>query len=384
MAAGVASPAASSKLQVISTGDSALELRLAGEWVVGEPIPPIDDVLTRLASGPAPRRIDFDASRLRRWDSLLLTFLIKLIDYCAEHAVEANREGLPQGVQGLLALAYAVPERQGARRESQRVRWLTRIGHQALDASREVINLITFVGEACQGLWAFLLGRARYRRSDLVLLIEECGAKALPIVTLISLLVGLILAFVGAMQLKMFGAQIYIADLVGIGMAREMGAMMTGIIMAGRTGAAFAAQLGTMQVNSEIDAFKTLGVSPMEFLVLPRMLALILMMPLLCLYADVVGMLGGALVSIGLFGISPMEYIHETQAALDFTDFAVGLVKAAVFGVIVAIAGCMRGMQCGRSSSAVGLAATSAVVTGIVFIVVSDALMTIITTVLDI
>ena len=135
--------------------------------------------------------------------------------------------------------------------------WLTRIGNQALDASREGINLITFVGEACQGLWAFLLGRARYRRSDLVLLIEECGAKALPIVTLISLLVGLILAFVGAMQLKMFGAQIYIADLVGIGMAREMGAMMTGIIMAGRTGAAFAAQLGTMQVNSEIDAFKT-------------------------------------------------------------------------------------------------------------------------------
>lgn len=380
----MASLAASSKLQVISTGDSALELRLAGEWVVGEPIPPVDDLLTRLASGPAPRRIDFDASRLGRWDSLLLTFLVKLIDYCAEHAVEANREGLPQGVQGLLALAYAVPERQGARRESQDVGWLTRIGNQALDASREVINLITFVGEACQGLWAFLLGRARYRRSDLVLLIEECGAKALPIVTLISLLVGLILAFVGAMQLKMFGAQIYIADLVGIGMAREMGAMMTGIIMAGRTGAAFAAQLGTMQVNSEIDAFKTLGVSPMEFLVLPRMLALILMMPLLCLYADVVGMLGGALVSIGLFGISPMEYIHETQAALDFTDFAVGLVKAAVFGVIVAIAGCMRGMQCGRSSSAVGLAATSAVVTGIVFIVVSDALMTIITTVLDI
>jgi phospholipid/cholesterol/gamma-HCH transport system permease protein len=139
-----------------------------------------------------------------------------------------------------------------------------------------------------------------------------------------------------------------------------------------------------MQVNSEIDAFKTLGVSPIQFLVLPRMLALILMMPLLCLYADAVGILGGALVSIGLFGISPMEYIHETKAALDFTDFAVGLVKAAVFGVIVAIAGCMRGMQCGRSSSAVGLAATSAVVTGIVLIVVSDALMTIITTALDI
>jgi phospholipid/cholesterol/gamma-HCH transport system permease protein len=206
---------------------------------------------------------------------------------------------------------------------------------------------------------------------------QECGAQALPIVSLISLLVGLILAFIGAVQLEQFGAQIYIADLVGIGMARQMGAMMTGIIMAGRTGAAFAAQLGTMTVNEEIDALTTTGLPPMEFLVLPRMLALMVMMPLLALYADLMGILGGAIVGVGLMDLGAMTYFQETRHALDFTDFAVGLVYAAVFGALVAIAGCLRGMQCGRSASAVGDAATSAVVTAIVWIIVSDAILTV-------
>ncbi len=244
--------------------------------------------------------------------------------------------------------------------------------------------MIEFLGEAALGLFNFARGKARYRGVDFWLVMQECGPKALPIVSLISLLVGLILAFVGAVQLRLFGAQIYIADLVGLGMAREMGAMMTAIIMAGRTGAAFAAQLGSMQVNDEIDALKTLGLSPIEFLVLPRMLALVLMMPLLCLYADCLGILGGALVSIGLFDISFLEYFNQTRARLSLTDFNIGIVKCAVFGVLVAITGCMRGMQCGRSSSAVGFAATSAVVTAIVFIIVSDAIMTIIINALDI
>jgi phospholipid/cholesterol/gamma-HCH transport system permease protein len=190
--------------------------------------------------------------------------------------------------------------------------------------------------------------------------------------------VGLILAFVGAVQLKLFGAQIYVADLVGIGMAREMGAMMTAIVMAGRTGAAFAAQLGTMVVNEEIDALKTLGIAPMEFLVLPRMLALVLMLPLLCLYANLMGILGGGLIGVGLLDISPMAYLNQTRAALNLTQFVVGLVKAGVFGVLVALSGCLRGMQSGRSASAVGEAATSAVVTAIVSIIVSDAILTVI------
>jgi len=183
---------------------------------------------------------------------------------------------------------------------------------------------------------------------------------------------------VGAVQLRQFGAQIYVADLVGIAMAREMGAMMTAIIMAGRSGAAFAAQLGSMQANEEVDALTTLGLSPMEFLVLPRMIALVSMMPLLTLYADLLGILGGGVVGFGVLGLSPAQYVLETQSALTLTDFSMGLIKGVVFGVLVALAGCLRGMQCGRSSAAVGMAVTSAVVTGIVFIILADATLTVV------
>ena len=216
------------------------------------------------------------------------------------------------------------------------------------------------------------------------MIIQECGSQALPIVSLISVLVGLILAFVGAIQLSMFGAQIFVADLVGIAMVRVMGAIMTGIIMAGRTGAAFAAQLGTMQVNEEIDALKTMGISPMEFLVLPRMLALMLMMPLLCLYADLMGILGGMIVGVTMLDLSVMEYYQETKRALSLTNLWIGLFHSAVFGILVSLSGCLRGIQCGRSASAVGDATTSAVVTGIVSIVVATAIITFICQVLGI
>lgn len=196
--------------------------------------------------------------------------------------------------------------------------------------------------------------------------------------SLISFLVGLILAFVGAVQLQQFGAQIYVADLVGLGMAREMGAMMTGIIMAGRTGAAFAAQLGTMRVNEEIDALTTMGFSPMDFLVLPRMLALMTMLPLLCLYADFMGILGGLVVGVGMLDLELAQYVNESLLALSLLDFGLGLIKSAVYGAVIAIAGCYRGMQCGNSSAAVGEAATSAVVTSIVWIVVASAILTVI------
>jgi phospholipid/cholesterol/gamma-HCH transport system permease protein len=173
----------------------------------------------------------------------------------------------------------------------------------------------------------------------------------------------------GAVQLQQFGAAIYVADLVGIGILREMGAMMTGIIMSGRTGAAFAAQLGTMKVTQEIDALTTMGVAPMEFLVLPRVIALVLMMPLLCLYADLMGILGGATVGAGMLGISVRSYLHETANAVTTTELLEGVAKSMVYGVLIALAGCYEGFNCGNSSSAVGDAATKAVVKSIVLIV---------------
>jgi phospholipid/cholesterol/gamma-HCH transport system permease protein len=253
-----------------------------------------------------------------------------------------------------------------------------------IDALRSSADMLAFIGDATLAFGRFLKGRARFRSTDLTLIIQECGADALPIVSLISLLIGLILAFMGAVQLKLFGAEIYIASLVAIGMSREMGAMMAAIIMAGRTGAAFAAQLGTMQVNEEIDALVTLGVSPMEFLVLPRMLALVLMMPLLCLYADLVGIIGGYIVGVGAFDITSIQYIEQTINSLNLRHIIVGVVKSGVFGVLIAVAGCLRGMQCGRSATEVGNAATSAVVTAIVWIIVADGLFAFITNVLGV
>ncbi len=355
-----------------------LLINVAGDWVIGNDFPPIGDVQKNLEQHSSLRQISFNTEELLAWDSGFLTFLIKVRDICTQYEIEMNKEGLPEGVQRLLTLSSAVPERKGARRETVREPVLARIGVKALDFVRASGEMLGFIGEAFLVFVRLLSGKARFRRSDIALIIQECGPQALPIVTLISFLVGLILAYMGAVQLQMFGAQVYVASLVGLGMARVMGALMTGIIMAGRTGASFAAQLGTMQVNEEIDAYRTLGISPMEFLVLPRMLALILMVPLLTLYADLVGILAGLFVGVTMLDIGFMEYYHQTVVSLTLTQFAVGLIQATVFGVLIAIAGCMRGMQCGRSASAVGEATTSAVVTSIVFIVVAAGVLTIV------
>ena len=358
--------------------DQTFIVKLGGKWNIADGLPSTDQLQKQIGPAPAPRRVVFDTVGLGDWDSSLLTFLSELIGFCGQKSVPVSKEGLPEGVARLIDLASAVPEKKDARKQSGKEPFLYRVGEATLDFGKSVVEMLSFIGEAFLAFSRLLRGTARFRRSDLILLIQECGAQALPIVSLISLLVGLILAFVGAVQLRLFGAQIYVADLVGIGMAREMGAMMTAIVMAGRTGAAFAAQLGTMEVNEEIDALKTLGMSPMEFLVLPRMLALVLMLPLLCLYADLMGILGGGLIGVGMLDISAVQYFNETLSALTITQFMAGLIKAAIFGVLVALSGCLRGMQCGRSASAVGDAATSAVVTAIVSIIVSDALLTII------
>ena len=361
-----------------------LLIHLGGKCTFKEGLPHVSEVQKEIESGTSVQRILFDTRDIIEWDTGLLTFLIKVMNLGSEHQIDVDRTGLPQGVRRLIDLSTAVPERKGARRAESHESFLARTGNAVIEGWQAVIEIITFIGESVLALMKFFTGRARFRGSDLLLLIQDCGAQALPIVTLISVLVGVIMAFVGAVQLKMFGAQIYVANLVGLAMTREMGAMMTGIIMAGRTGAAYAAQLGTMQVNEEIDALKTMGISPMEFLVLPRMLALVLMMPLLCLYADFLGILGGILVGVGMLDLSPVQYYNQTIDAITFNDFFVGVFKSAVFGILVALSGSLRGMQCGRSSLAVGIAATSAVVSGIVLIVVSDSLITVITSVLNI
>ena len=359
------------------SGDTLL-VQLSGSWSMQDKLPSVHEVHKRIKSESGVRRLTFDTQSLSFWDSGFITFLLKLRDLCAPLNIDIEPGGLPEGVHRLMKLATAVPEQKGARRTAVREALLAQIGKKTLTAVTGSKDMVTFIGEAVQALLALGRGRLRFRKSDFFLTVQECGAQALPIVSLISFLVGLILAFVGAIQLKQFGAQIYVANLVGLGMAREMGAMMTAIIMAGRTGAAFAAQLGTMRVNQEIDALTTLGIAPMHFLVLPRMLALMLMMPLLCLYSDLLGIVGGGLVGVTMLDLGIIEYFNQTQQALTVTDFVLGLIKSVVFGVLVALAGCLRGMQSGNNAAAVGNAATSAVVTSIVFIVVSDAVLTVI------
>jgi phospholipid/cholesterol/gamma-HCH transport system permease protein len=360
-------------LTVERVPDGALLLRLGGDWGIHASLPTTSTVVDAIAAGPAVSRLILDASAVQTWGSALPVFVRALQRVADSHGIPLDAERVPDGVRKLLGLAAAVPPR-GAVPATPATGRLARIGRGALAAGREIREFHTFLGETILAFLAWLRGRARYRRAELILIIQEVGPQALPIVSLISFLVGLILAFVGAVQLARFGAQIYIADLVGLAMAREMGAIMTAIIMAGRTGAAFAAQLGTMQVNQEIDALKTLGIAPAEFLVLPRVLALVLMMPLLTLYAILVGILGGLVVSVGLFDITLAQYWEETVASLTLNQFGIGLMKSVVFGVLVAVAGCREGMRAAGSAAAVGDAATAAVVTGIVSIVVADGL----------
>jgi phospholipid/cholesterol/gamma-HCH transport system permease protein len=364
-------------------GDGA-RLRLAGEWRLRAPRPSVEVVDAALAAHAGVSRIAFDTHELARWDSGLLIFLIELSRLQAARGVAIEPSGLPPGVQRLLELASTTSERPGSGEPGARVPRLARIGEAVLRRADAAAEAIGFLGETTLALGRLLRGRASFRSRDLWLMMQQAGAEALPIVSLISFLVGVILAFLGAIQLSQFGAELYVANLVGIAMAREIGALMAAIIVAGRTGAAFAAELGTMQVNEEIDALRTLGLSPVDFLVLPRMLALALMLPLLCLYADFVGILGGAAVSISILDVTLTQYVEQTRAAVHIGDFAAGLMKSAVFGVLVAFAGCLRGMECGRSSAAVGQATTQAVVTAIVLIVVSQAILTVLFNVLGI
>jgi len=373
----------SGDISISRASDSTLVIRLAGRWQLASGLPSSEAISRELAES-APRTVAFDTRELRDWDSAVVTFLAGVAELCRASGIAMDRRGLPAGVARLLELAEAVPEKPGVRRVSERRPWLQRVGAFALELSAANRQTLAFVGEVALSAGRFARGRARVRTQDLVRLVQECGVMALPIVTLISVLVGMILAFVGAVQLERFGAQIYVADLVAVAMVREMGCIMTGIIMAGRTGSGFAAALGTMKVTQEIDAFATLGISPIDFLVLPRLVALVLMMPLLTVYADVLGIAGGGVVSVGMLDLTPLQYLREGQAALTLRSCSIGVGKSLVFGALVAIAGCLRGMQCGKSSSAVGDAATSAVVTSIVLIVVADGLFAVVFNILGI
>lgn len=352
-------------------------VEIAGDWLDRTCLPDIAAVERELAVGGVGA-LEFQAGELGRWDSALMARILAIHDLCARANVEFRANTLPGGLAKLIALAAVVPEMKDAARANASTSFLQRVGELGVAAWNGGAAMLSFMGESVVALLQMLRGRAQFRWSDTLLVIQQCGPEALGIVALINFLIGLILAFVGATQLAQFGASIYTADLVAIATVREMASLMTGIIICGRTGAAFAAQLGTMKVNQEIEAFQTFGISPFEFLVLPRMLALMLMMPLLCVFADLISIAGGFLVSTLMLDITPALYWHGTVTAISLVSFLLGIGKGAFFGVLVALTGCLRGMQCGTNAAAVGEATTSAVVTGIAWIIASDGMFAVI------
>lgn len=362
-------------------GPGRLHLAVAGSWLLGASP---DTTETQAALSAGCSALALSGENLGEWDSSLVIFLMGVIRSAREGKAEVDQSGLPAGLNRLIALALAVPEHKAAARSQGPVPFLERVGAAALRTPRQCCAILEFVGEAALSVLRLFLGRANFRRQDLWLLLQQTGASALPLVSLISLLVGLILAFIGAVQLRAFGAQIYVASLVGIAMVRVMGAVMTGIAMAGRTGASYAAVLGAMQGNDEVDALTTLGVSPIDFLVLPRLLALVIMMPLLTLYADLLGIFGGYIVGVTVLGLNPMEYLVATQNTLSLANVWIGLIHSVIFGVVIALAGCFQGMRSGRSAAAVGDATTSAVVSSIIGIITTTAIITIICEVIDV
>jgi len=371
-------------VEISETDQGVLCIVLAGDWLVSTNPPSFESVRDQFeGSAEGARQCKLQVDQMGRSDSTLGSFLLQVNRYVKGRGGQLDSSSLDDGVRDMLALALAVPVKDDAKHEEEATNFFYKVGTASLEVIDRSYDLLHFVGELVFSIGRLISGKARYRREDFWITMQQCSLEALPIVTLISLLIGMILAFIGNIQLANFGASIFVADLVAIAMCREMGALMTAIIMSGRTGAAFAAQIGSMKVTQEIDALQTFGFNPVDFLVLPRMMALMVMLPLLTVYANFVGIAGGFLVGI-MAGLSWEQYLNQTLDSLNFINASFGVFKSIFFGVIIAGAGCLKGMQSGNSSSAVGVAATKAVVASITLVIVIDAFFAMVATLLGI
>ena len=347
--------------------DTSLRVALAGDWSITGRRP----AWTAVVAGRKPRRVVFAATGLGQWDSSLPLFLFEAQTWCRITGAHCDTHALPPKVLALLRQMSAshgssVPfDRSGD--------FFSSVGEATLALAGKSRAFLHFFGECVLGAVRVAKHPRRFRWEDFVEEMQQCGAMSLPIVSLVSFLVGVTLAYTGAIVLRQYGGDIYVADLVGLSMLREMGAVMTGMVLAGRTGAAYAATLGNMKANEEIDALETLGISAIDFLVLPRLLALFVMMPLLSLYANALGIIGGMAVSLSVLSIPPTAYWVEMLTIVDLSDLLVSVIKGGTFGLIIGLSGCLRGIEADRSAAGVGKAATSAVVTSILLIIVADA-----------
>ncbi len=324
---------------------------------------------------PKSKKLLINARNLKDWDSTLVVILYNLAKQAGKQKIPYDYSSLPDNLRRLVSLALKV-DRRPPSPPNQKSPWLETLGGWGINVCSGFVGGLKFLGRTMASTGRFLRGKAVMRPVDFWFAMEDCGYRAVAIVSLVSFMVGLILAFVGAIQLQTFGAQIYVASLVTIGMTRIMGAIMAGIIMAGRTGASYAAAIGTMQVNEEIDALKTMGIPVTDFLILPRTLSLILTMPVLTVLADFMGIFGGTFVGTVMLDISLQEYIKYSVDTFSMKNFLVGVFHGFLYGLIISLCGCYYGINSGRNADSVGKAATKAVVSAIVWMIVITGILT--------
>jgi len=356
----------------IEEGDGFYSLLFSGDWTIrhpkGDRLSEFDSFAGQLSDKNTFR---FQLSDDFTWDTSFLLFIQNIEQKISTHGAGVDFSSLPEGLANLLE-----KNKSNESLEHGRVEALS--GAEDSVFEQILLNFLRvaeFWGKWMIFLWGLIRGKSFARGRDFLIACRDCGASALPIVTLISYLTGLTMAFVGSVQLEKFNATIYTADLVCLAMVREMGPLMVAIVMAGRTGASFAAEIGSMKLNEEVDSLRTLGIPAIDFLVLPRTLALFLMTPLLTLYADIVGIMGGLTVGTQVMGFSALHYFEQTQSALlSMWEIYSGLWKSLAFGLIVGLVGCYKGINSGNSSISLGKSVTSSVVVSITLIVIADAL----------
>jgi phospholipid/cholesterol/gamma-HCH transport system permease protein len=355
------------------SGQSGLVVALTGDWIMsGEHDAEDGSSIQKILDAANGRSISFASDRLGHWDSALLIFIIALEQGARQRDIAFETKGLPESATRLIALT--VESNTTRVPEAAKISFVSRVGMSVLNYWSHVLAATAIIGDTILSIPAAVVGRVGMRRTDLVTCLHEAGATALPIVTVVNALIGGIVAFAGVVQLRKFGAGIFVADLTGVAMVREMTPLMTAIVMSGRTGGAYAAHIATMVGNEEIDALRAIGIPVHDYLVLPRIVALTVMMPLLYLYGCVVGIFGGFVVAVTMMNLSPQAFIEETRQSFGADQIWFGLTKSLAFGVLISIVGCRSGLNAGRGAADVGHAATSAVVTGIVGVIVLDAI----------
>jgi phospholipid/cholesterol/gamma-HCH transport system permease protein len=359
-----------------SSSGGTLTLRVSG-WLDAHTVASVWEQVRRAVHHHKPRQIVVEAAQIQYCDGAGIAMFLDLRRQRGGAPAQVEIRDLPAAYQPLLELFDPAEFKEGKRARPQPVHLPQQVGEAAAYLWHDTAALVRFVGELAAALGAAVRHPRHVRWRDALLAAENAGVNALPIVALISFLIGLIMAFQSAIPMRQFGAEIFVADLVSLSMLRELGPLMTAIIMAGRSGSAFAAELGTMKVNEEIDALTTMGLDPVRFLVVTRVLAAVLMMPLLTLFSNLMGLVGGAVVFLSL-DFPLVTYYQQVLGAVTLKDLNGGLAKSFVFAILVAGVGCLRGLQTRTGASAVGLSATSAVVSGIVLVVMADGVFSVV------